>query len=174
MVQKWYWYRVPLLKSLNHLLKYFITYDVNIIEYSVCQYYTGIIIPVCSLLWERLLILNIVPICKITLWLFCLAVQEEVCGLCGDFDGDGQNDFTTQGQLTVSNPLEFANSWKVSSTCPDVEANVDPCGATPNRHHWAKMMCSIIIGDTFKNCRNKVMTYLFLIYHYFNFHDLKY
>ncbi|KAM7003500.1 LOW QUALITY PROTEIN: mucin-5B-like [Tautogolabrus adspersus] len=80
----------------------------------------------------------------------------EVCGLCGDFNGDGQNDFTTQGQLTVSNVLEFANSWKVSSSCPDVDASVDACGARPNRHHWAKMMCSIITGDTFKNCHNRV------------------
>ncbi|XP_040894160.1 mucin-2-like [Toxotes jaculatrix] len=80
----------------------------------------------------------------------------EVCGLCGDFDGDGQNDFTTQGQLVVSNPIEFANSWKVSSSCPDVETNVDPCVATPNRQHWAKMMCGIITGDTFKDCHNKV------------------
>ncbi|XP_060891510.1 mucin-2-like [Labrus mixtus] len=80
----------------------------------------------------------------------------EVCGLCGDFNGDGQNDFTTQGQLTVSNVLEFANSWKVSSSCPDADTNVDACGATPNRHHWAKMMCSIITGETFKHCHNKV------------------
>ncbi|XP_035520751.1 mucin-2-like [Morone saxatilis] len=80
----------------------------------------------------------------------------EVCGLCGDFDGDAQDDFTTQGQLIVSNVLEFANSWKMSSTCPDAEMNVDPCGATPNRHHWAKMMCSIITGNTFKECHNKV------------------
>ncbi|XP_062277536.1 mucin-2-like [Scomber scombrus] len=80
----------------------------------------------------------------------------EVCGLCGNFDGDGQNDFTTQGQLKVSNLLEFANSWKVSSSCPDAEINVDPCGAKPNRHHWAKMMCNIINGDTFKDCHNKV------------------
>ncbi|XP_054475427.1 mucin-2-like, partial [Anoplopoma fimbria] len=80
----------------------------------------------------------------------------EVCGLCGDFDGDGQNDFTTQGQLVVSNPLEFANSWKVSSQCPDVDMNADPCGLRPNRHHWAKMMCSIITGNTFKECHNKV------------------
>ncbi|XP_023278265.1 mucin-2-like [Seriola lalandi dorsalis] len=80
----------------------------------------------------------------------------EVCGLCGDFDGNGQNDFTTQGQLVVSNPIEFANSWKVSSTCPDVEMNGDPCVANPNRHHWAKMMCSIITGKTFKDCRQKV------------------
>ncbi|KAM6925970.1 mucin-2-like [Lycodopsis pacificus] len=80
----------------------------------------------------------------------------EVCGLCGDFNGDGQNDFTTQGQLAVSNSLEFANSWKVSSQCPDVDMNADPCGIRPNRHHWAKMMCSIITANTFKECHKKV------------------
>lgn len=88
---------------------------------------------------------------------FYLALQGEVCGLCGDFDGDGQNDFTTQGQLTVSNPVDFANSWKVSSSCPDVENSTDPCVIRPNRHHWAKRMCSIITGETFKDCHSKVM-----------------
>ncbi|XP_055365809.1 mucin-2 [Betta splendens] len=80
----------------------------------------------------------------------------EICGLCGNFDGDGQNDFTTQAKLVVSRSVEFANSWKASSTCPDVELITDPCKATPKRHHWAKMMCSIIIGDTFKSCHSKV------------------
>lgn len=90
-------------------------------------------------------------------WLFvCVFMQGEVCGLCGNFDGDGQNDFTTQGQMVVSNPLEFGNSWKVSSTCPDVEENVDACEAAPQRHHWAKIMCSIITGTTFKDCHHKV------------------
>lgn len=87
-----------------------------------------------------------------------LAGQGEVCGLCGDFDGDGQNDFTTQGQLTVSNPLDFANSWKVSSSCADVENSTDPCAMRPNREQWAKRMCSIIIGETFKDCHSKVKT----------------
>ncbi|XP_034391291.1 mucin-2-like isoform X2 [Cyclopterus lumpus] len=80
----------------------------------------------------------------------------EVCGLCGDFNDDGQNDFTTQGQLVVSNSLEFANSWKMSSQCQDVGMNSDPCGERPNRHPWAKMMCSIITGNTFKECHDKV------------------
>ncbi|XP_059190820.1 mucin-2, partial [Centropristis striata] len=80
----------------------------------------------------------------------------EVCGLCGDFDGDALNDFTTQGQLVVSSPLDFANSWKVSSQCPDVDLNGDPCAVKPHRHHWAKMMCSIITGNTFKDCHKKV------------------
>uniref|UniRef100_A0A3Q2VBW9 VWFD domain-containing protein n=1 Tax=Haplochromis burtoni TaxID=8153 RepID=A0A3Q2VBW9_HAPBU len=85
----------------------------------------------------------------------------EVCGLCGNFDGDGQNDYTTQGQLVVSNPLEFANSWKVSSSCPDAEVNIDPCAVTPGRHQWAKLMCSIIIGVTFKECHKKVSPFPF-------------
>ncbi|XP_038854477.1 mucin-2-like [Salvelinus namaycush] len=79
-----------------------------------------------------------------------------VCGLCGNYNGDGRDDFTTQGQLVVSSPVDFANSWKVSSTCPDAESNVDPCGARPNRHNWAKMQCSIITGKTFQLCHKKV------------------
>uniref|UniRef100_A0A8C6Q4W7 VWFD domain-containing protein n=1 Tax=Nothobranchius furzeri TaxID=105023 RepID=A0A8C6Q4W7_NOTFU len=80
----------------------------------------------------------------------------EVCGLCGNYDGDGQNDFTTQGQLVVNNHLEFANSWKVTSICPDVEESTDACDIAPQRHHWAKLKCSIITGNTFKDCHHKV------------------
>ncbi|XP_062402502.1 mucin-2-like [Sardina pilchardus] len=80
----------------------------------------------------------------------------KVCGLCGNFNGDGQDDFTTQNQLLVSNVLEFANSWKVSSSCPDAEDNFDPCSKNPSRHTWAKMQCSIIKGETFKNCHAMV------------------
>uniref|UniRef100_A0A8C5H1J3 VWFD domain-containing protein n=1 Tax=Gouania willdenowi TaxID=441366 RepID=A0A8C5H1J3_GOUWI len=80
----------------------------------------------------------------------------EVCGLCGNYDGNGQNDFTTQRLLVVSSPLDFGNSWKKSSTCPDAENVDDPCEASPNRHQWAKMMCSIITGNTFKDCQKTV------------------
>lgn len=91
---------------------------------------------------------------------FCLPLKGEVGGLCGDFDGDGQNDFTTQGQLAVGGVLEFANSWKAASGCPDAELNPDSCEINPNRHYWSKMMCSIINGETFKNCHNRVNTFL--------------
>ncbi|XP_046889494.1 mucin-2-like [Hypomesus transpacificus] len=80
----------------------------------------------------------------------------EVCGLCGDYNGDAQNDFTTQSQITVSSVLEFANSWQTSYYCPDAEANTESCVDRPNRHNWAKMQCSIIKGITFQDCHKKV------------------
>ncbi|CAL8238251.1 unnamed protein product, partial [Merluccius merluccius] len=78
-----------------------------------------------------------------------------VCGLCGDFDGDIQNDFTTQGQMVVSSPLEFANSWKVSSTCPDAEGSINSCAMQPHRHSWAQLQCGIIM-KTFQECHKKL------------------
>nr|XP_055048925.1 mucin-2-like [Misgurnus anguillicaudatus] len=80
----------------------------------------------------------------------------QVCGLCGNFNGDGKDDFTTQGNLQTTNIVEFVDSWKASSNCPDSEPDFDPCLATPNRQTWAKRECSIIKEDTFKDCHRKV------------------
>lgn len=93
---------------------------------------------------------------------FLMFVQGEVCGLCGNFDGNGENDFTTQSGLVVSNPLEFANSWKGKSSCSDVEKLVDACKKAPHRDNWAKTKCKIITGDKFKDCHSKVEEKLFV------------
>ncbi|XP_047675481.1 mucin-2-like isoform X2 [Tachysurus fulvidraco] len=80
----------------------------------------------------------------------------EVCGLCGNFNGNGQDDFTTQDSLQVSDVLEFVNSWKLDSSCPNANPDFDPCTQAQNRHNWAKLQCSIIKSDTFKECHDKV------------------
>lgn len=82
--------------------------------------------------------------------------QDDVCGLCGNFNGNGKDDFTTQGNLPTTNIMEFVDSWKVLSTCPDAEPDFDPCSQTPNRETWAKIQCSIIKDVTFKDCHSKV------------------
>ncbi|XP_016522902.1 mucin-2-like, partial [Poecilia formosa] len=79
----------------------------------------------------------------------------EVCGLCGNFDENRNNDFTTQSGMLVTSSLEFANSWKVGSSCPNVEENTDACKKAPHRESWAKLKCSIII-DEFKECHTEV------------------
>ncbi|XP_035379605.1 mucin-2 [Electrophorus electricus] len=80
----------------------------------------------------------------------------EVCGLCGNYNGNGKDDFTTQGQLQVSDIMEFVNSWKAHTSCSDAEQGFDPCIKSQSRTTWAKMQCSIIKGDTFKDCHKMV------------------
>ncbi|XP_029578016.1 mucin-5AC [Salmo trutta] len=82
--------------------------------------------------------------------------QGQVCGLCGNYDGNANNDFTTRAQATVVDPVEFGNSWKVSSSCPSVSAVVHPCTSNPYRASWAQKQCSIIKSDVFTACQNQV------------------
>ncbi|XP_071664711.1 mucin-5AC [Patagioenas fasciata] len=82
--------------------------------------------------------------------------QGNVCGLCGNYDGNGNNDFTTRSQSVVGNVLEFANSWKVSSSCPNANPTKDPCTANPYRKAWAQKQCSIITSEVFAKCHSQV------------------
>lgn len=63
-------------------------------------------------------------------------LRGRVGGLCGNFDGDAENDFTTRQGIMESTAELFGNSWKVSPSCPDVvEQDLrDPCvvSSTPN------------------------------------------
>lgn len=56
-------------------------------------------------------------------------LRGRVGGLCGNFDGDTENDFTTRQGIMESTAELFGNSWKVSPSCPDVADQDlrDPC-----------------------------------------------
>uniref|UniRef100_A0A8C5YZI1 VWFD domain-containing protein n=1 Tax=Marmota marmota marmota TaxID=9994 RepID=A0A8C5YZI1_MARMA len=83
-------------------------------------------------------------------------LQGRVCGLCGNFDGNALNDFTTRSQAVVSDVLEFGNSWKFSPSCPDALVPKDPCTTNPYRKAWAQKQCSIIHSATFATCHSQV------------------
>ncbi|XP_061059797.1 mucin-5B [Eubalaena glacialis] len=82
--------------------------------------------------------------------------KGRVCGLCGNFDDNALNDFTTRSQSVVGDALEFGNSWKFSPSCPDAQAPKDPCTANPYRKSWAQKQCSIINSATFSACHAHV------------------
>uniref|UniRef100_A0A674J240 VWFD domain-containing protein n=1 Tax=Terrapene triunguis TaxID=2587831 RepID=A0A674J240_9SAUR len=82
--------------------------------------------------------------------------QGQVCGLCGNYDGNGINDFTTRSQSVVGDVLEFGNSWKVSLTCPDANSTKDPCSTNPYRKSWSQRQCSIINSEVFAACHSQV------------------
>ncbi|XP_043084737.1 mucin-2-like [Puntigrus tetrazona] len=81
-----------------------------------------------------------------------------VCGLCGNFNGNGKDDFTTQGSLQTTDIMEFVDSWKVLGACPDPAPDFDPCLKNLEREPWAKLQCSIVKDreGAFKHCHNKV------------------
>ncbi|XP_075044685.1 mucin-5AC-like [Mixophyes fleayi] len=82
--------------------------------------------------------------------------KGKLCGLCGNYDGNRNNDFTTHSNAIVGNIEEFGNSWKLSSTCPDAKANRDPCSLNPYRLSWAQKHCSIINSKVFLACHPHV------------------
>lgn len=57
----------------------------------------------------------------------------------------------------VENVLEFGNSWKVSSTCPDAHSIKDPCSTNLYRKSWSEKQCSIINSNIFTACHSQVL-----------------
>uniref|UniRef100_A0A7N9AQA4 VWFD domain-containing protein n=1 Tax=Mastacembelus armatus TaxID=205130 RepID=A0A7N9AQA4_9TELE len=79
-----------------------------------------------------------------------------VCGLCGNYDGNANNDFTTRSHAVVVNPLVFGNSWKDLPSCPDAQSVTSPCTNNPYRQSWSQKQCSIIQSDVFSACHSVV------------------
>ncbi|XP_041417843.1 mucin-5AC-like, partial [Xenopus laevis] len=78
--------------------------------------------------------------------------QGKICGLCGNYDGNAINDYTTRSLSVVADVLEFGNSWKQSASCPAPKDFGDSCAAHAYRKPWAEKKCSAIIGSTFVAC----------------------
>ncbi|XP_046897349.1 mucin-5AC-like [Hypomesus transpacificus] len=82
--------------------------------------------------------------------------KGKVCGLCGNYDGNAMNDFTTRSQAGVVNALDFGNSWRVSASCPEAKVQQSPCTANPYRQSWSQKQCSIIQSEVFSACHFNV------------------
>ncbi|XP_016325187.1 mucin-5AC [Sinocyclocheilus anshuiensis] len=79
-----------------------------------------------------------------------------VCGLCGNFDGNANNDFMLRSQEVVVKPLDFGNDWKESNSCPVTMETRNPCSNNPYRKSWAQKECSIITSGVFTTCHSQV------------------
>ncbi|XP_045151939.1 von Willebrand factor [Echinops telfairi] len=87
--------------------------------------------------------------------------QEQVCGLCGNFDGIQNNDFTSSNLQLEEDPVDFGNSWKVNPQCADTRKV--PLDATPATCHNNLMKqamvdssCRILTSDLFQGCNKLV------------------
>lgn len=85
-----------------------------------------------------------------------MSSQGKLCGLCGNYDGNIKNDFTTSNKETVVEDIDFGNGWKASPTCPDAKPPTDSCSLYSHRYAWALKQCSILKSKVFASCHSKV------------------
>lgn len=45
---------------------------------------------------------------------FLSSYHDQMCGLCGDYDGNPNNDFTKPDGTQVGNVNDFGNSWQTA------------------------------------------------------------
>lgn len=74
------------------------------------------------------------------------------CGLCGNFNDDQNDDFTTPELDVVVNAASFGDSWKVNDRCPDTKPSVHPCSIHKARAPWSHKQCNVINREVFKPC----------------------
>ncbi|XP_053120701.1 SCO-spondin-like [Hemicordylus capensis] len=84
--------------------------------------------------------------------------QGRVAGLCGNFDGDTENDFTSRQGIVEPTADLLGNSWRLSLFCPEVRSEdfEHPCTVNSHRVAWARKRCGILLQDLFAPCREEL------------------
>ena len=77
----------------------------------------------------------------------------DLLGLCGNFNGEQKDDFTTKDDEVTGDAALFGNSWKVEDSCPDVPNEPNPCEFAGPTVTTAKKLCSLLSGPPFKQCQ---------------------
>ncbi|XP_075117575.1 SCO-spondin-like [Leptodactylus fuscus] len=84
--------------------------------------------------------------------------RGRVSGLCGNFDGDTENDFTSRQGIIEPTADLFGNSWRVSLLCPEVHGDdfEHPCTENSHRVTWARKSCAVLLQPQFSPCHQEV------------------
>ncbi|XP_061139991.1 von Willebrand factor [Syngnathus typhle] len=82
--------------------------------------------------------------------------RNRVCGLCGNFDGNVNNDLVSSNNQLELDSLHFGNSWKVAPSCADVTQVPAPCADNIVRLVTVEQSCRVLTGSVFKECNSQV------------------
>ena len=79
-----------------------------------------------------------------------------VTGLCGNFNGNGADDFRAASGMIESSAELFGDSWKLHRYCPKSSKIQDTCHIHPHRKQWSTKKCGVLKSELFRQCRSEV------------------
>ena len=82
--------------------------------------------------------------------------RGNLCGLCGDYNGNSDNDFQMPNNMLTGSPNEFGNSWQLTSNTSRVCIQPNPNLCPINLTTEAQSRCAILRGDAFSVCNHMV------------------
>uniref|UniRef100_K7FDY9 Fc fragment of IgG binding protein n=1 Tax=Pelodiscus sinensis TaxID=13735 RepID=K7FDY9_PELSI len=87
--------------------------------------------------------------------------RRSMCGLCGNFDGEDDNDMTMSNMLLAPTPSDFGRSWKIRDIPGCMEMEKEDCmdiESVEKKHREDKKECGLLLDKDgpFKKCHSKV------------------
>ncbi|KAM6159449.1 mucin-6 [Rhynchocyon petersi] len=79
-------------------------------------------------------------------------------GLCGNYNGDTTDDFTTSMGITEGTASLFVDSWRAENCPAALERETDPCSMSQLNKVCAETHCSVLVkkGSVFERCHSVV------------------
>ncbi|XP_021022757.1 mucin-6 [Mus caroli] len=79
-------------------------------------------------------------------------------GLCGNFNGDTTDDFTTSMGIDEGTASLFVDSWRAGNCPAALEREMDPCSMSQLNKVCAETHCSMLLkkGSVFEKCHSAV------------------
>ncbi|XP_028390594.1 IgGFc-binding protein-like [Dendronephthya gigantea] len=82
--------------------------------------------------------------------------RGKTAGLCGNYNGNANDEFIDVNFRRSTSILHFADSWKVDRSCPNTKPSPNPCLTASSVAQQAKKKCQLLKQQPFAKCHNEV------------------